>query len=257
MRCAIIDLDSVMFTAAHPNKVLDEFNQPIREDNKFVYIDKTEDEMFTSADQIISSVLEKCQADSYIAFIKGRGNFRYDTNTEYKANRPKESPVWWKVLKQHFIDKWGAIEINGIEVDDAVNITRLQIQDSFIVAIDKDLLSLEGTHYNWKTDKWFTIDWNEAYTKFWSDMIIGQSGDNVKGIPGKGPKYVEGLLSRESTTDRTFRDIVFNEYIQHFGEYKGIKEFYKNYISLYILESYEGFVIPKINKLSNNVEEEF
>lgn len=170
---AIIDLDSIMFTAAHPNKVLDEFEQPLRENNKFVYKDKSMEEMFTSADDLMSSILGKCEADGYIAFIKGKGNFRYEHNTEYKANRPKESPSWWKELKQYFIDKWNAIEVNGIEVDDAVNITRLQVEDSFIVALDKDLLSLEGTHYNWRTDKWFTNSKEEACLAFWKSMIVG------------------------------------------------------------------------------------
>lgn len=259
MKTAVIDCDSILFTAAHPNKVLDDDEQPIKEDGKFVYKEKSEEEMFISLDELMSSILTKCNADAYIAFIKGKGNYRYQHNSEYKANRPTESPHWWKSLKQYCITKWNAVEVNGIEVDDAVNITRLSITDSFIVALDKDLLSLEGTHYNWRKDEWVTNTQREAEYKFWCDMITGQSGDNIKGIPGKGIKFAEKVLDNEVllANDVEYIQMVIDEYIKYFGEYKGIQEFHKNYMSLKILESYENFAIPNINKLNNNVEELF
>ncbi|TXG84991.1 MAG: hypothetical protein E6R13_02480 [Spirochaetes bacterium] len=249
---AIIDLDSVMFTIAHPNKVLDEDGIPVKKDGKFVYIEKTIDEMYTCADQIMSSILKLSKAKGYIAYVKGKGNFRYSTNSDYKANRPKESPHWWKSVKQYLITNWFAVEVNDIEVDDAVNITRLNVSNSFICAIDKDLLLLEGKHYNWRKNEWIEVSKEEAYTKFWSDMIIGQSGDNVKGIPGKGPVAAAEIMADSKCPPAR----IIKNYIQHFGEYEGIKQFYKNYISLKILESYEGFVIPEISKV-NSAEELF
>lgn len=85
--------------------------------------------------------------------------------------------------------------------------------------------------------------------------------DNIKGIPGSGPVAAKKILTEgyfwDVTSDIWYRDQVFNAYIKHFGEYKGIQEFHKNYMSLKLLESYEGFVIPEVNKLSNNVKEEF
>lgn len=249
---AIIDLDSVMFTIAHPNKVLDENGVPKKENGKFVYIEKSIDEMYNCADQIMSSILKLSKAKGYIAFIKGKGNFRYSANSDYKANRPEESPHWWKPVKQYLINNWFAIEVNDIEVDDAVNITRLNIPNSFICAIDKDLLFLEGKHYNWRKNEWVETTKEEAHYKFWSDMIIGQPGDNIKGIPGKGVAAAKSIL-KDSVC---FSATIIENYIQHFGEYEGIKQFYKNYISLKILESYEGFSIPQISKV-NSAEELF
>ena len=246
MKIAVIDLDSIAFTIGHPNKQLDADGNPIRTDDnsKFLYIDKTDQELIDAADNVMSSIIMKGGFTHYIGFIKGNKTIaeRKEINIDYKANRNKESPGWWAFVKKTLIERWSAISVDNMEVDDAVNITRLKLSDSYIVAMDKDLLYLHGTHYNWSKDEWNIIGFEEAYIKFWSDMITGQSGDNIKGIPKKGAKYVENMLLEQ--TKVPFRTRVFDEYIKHFGEYEGIKEFHKNYSCLKIKETCEGFEIP-------------
>jgi len=53
---AIIDLDSIMFTIAHPNKVLDEDRVPVKKDGKFVYINDIAAKMmgFESAEELMN-----------------------------------------------------------------------------------------------------------------------------------------------------------------------------------------------------------
>lgn len=245
--CAIIDLDSICFTAANPNKVLDENNEFVKKDGKFVYTEKSIEEIYESVDSILSSLLSKSKADSYIAFIKGKGNYRYAYNPEYKDNRPKQSPWWFNDLREHLKAKWQAVQVDGVEVDDVVNITRLKVPNSFICAIDKDLLFLEGTHYNWRKDEWTVVSKDEAEYKFWADMIIGQPGDNIKGIPGKGPVAAKEILEDSKCPPAR----ILKYYIQHFGEYEGIKQFHKNYLSLRILDHYEGFEVPEVIKYNN------
>lgn len=225
---------------------MDENGCPTKVDNKFVYKDKTEEELIESCDFFMNDILTSCNCEGYIAFIKGKGNYRYAINPEYKANRPKESPWWWKIVKNYLITKWKAIEVNGLEVDDACKITNINTKDSFIVAIDQDLLWLKGVHFNWRKKEWTTTNQTLAIWKFWEDMIKGQPGDNLKGIPGKGPKYFE-IIVKYKTNDM-FPSIVLKAYIDHFGEQKGINEFYKTYNSLYILDKYEGFVIPEVSE---------
>lgn len=241
-KIAIIDLDSVAFTIGHPNKVLDEMEVPLRVDNKFVYKDKTDEELLQAAEQVMSDIINKGQFTSYIGFIKGRGTTtsRKAINPEYKANRGSTPPVWWPKVKDILINKYHAIEVDNIEVDDAVNITRLNLPSSYIVAIDGDLLGLEGLHYNWRVNKWINVNTTDAAIKFWTDMIKGQPGDNIKGIPGKGAKYAENLFLKFNLNSSG----VLDAYINHFKEECGIGEFYKNYKCLKILEKYEGFNIP-------------
>ncbi len=249
MKVAIIDLDSVCFSIGIGNKVLDSKGEPIRENDKFVYIDKTDDELRNSCHYWMNHILSKSESTHYIALIKGKGNYRYTVNKNYKASRPTESPKWWKLVKEYLVSEFKAVEVNGIEVDDAVNIVRLSVPDSFICAIDKDLLGLEGTHYNWRKEEWVTNNKNEAIEYFWKSMVCGDKVDDIKGIPGKGEKAFEKIKAGyfwDITANKYYRTEVLNAYIEHFGEYIGIEEFYKNYMCLSILDRYEGFIIPEL-----------
>lgn len=243
LEIAVIDLDSVMFSIGIGNKIPDDSVEGgyKKEDGRLVYIDKTEDELKTSADFFMNQILWDSGATGYIAYIKGKDTIkdRKETNIQYKANRPTEAPKWWNFVKQDLITRWKAIEAHNMEVDDLVNITRLKLPNSFIVAIDGDLLGLEGTHYQWRAKgltagRWVTTSKEEAETKFWTDMIAGQSGDNIKGIPGKGSKYAEQLFSANLFHEDKYAK-VFKAYINHFGLDKGINEFYSNYKCLKIL----------------------
>jgi hypothetical protein len=139
-----------------------------------------------------------------------------------------------------------ANSVDYMEVDDAVNITRLKLKNSHIVAIDKDLLHLEGLHYNWNKNEWVTINKKDSEIQFWQDMVVGQPVDNVKGIIGKGIKYFEKICLDIKEGD-FLRDKIFQAYVNEFGESLGISEFYKNYHSLKIKDEDDQFIIPEIN----------
>jgi len=246
MSIAIIDCDSLVFTIIHPNKQLDENGNPMRteDDKRFLYVEKTQEEIIKCADDLMESVLTKGEFSHYIGFIKGANTIksRKDVNPEYKSNRNKEQPKWWPFTKDYLISNWGVIPVDNIEVDDAVNITRLNIKDSHIVAIDKDELNLEGCHYNWSRNEWCIMSKDDALYSFWKDMITGQSGDNIKGCPGIGK-------ANEIFTKHLFKPTpmyVLELYIKVFkDEQLAITEFNKNYQCLKILDKYKGFVIPE------------
>lgn len=245
-KIAIVDLDSVAYSAFTPNKVLDKFGIPLKENNKFVYTEKTEEEIIASVDSCMNFVLSNSGCTHYIGYIKGKGNYRYDIDSNYKGNRSKEEPKHWNLVKSLFISKWNAVEVNSIEVDDAVHITYRNLDNSFICAIDNDLLKLETKegfpHYNWRKKEFFTITKEEAELKFWSDMITGQSGDGIKGLKGKGKVFAEKLLV---DSYKFFNTKVMQSYIDVYKDNYAAEEFNKNYGLLKILDSYEGFIIPE------------
>ncbi len=246
-KTAIIDLDSLCYTAFHPNKKLDQFGVPMRtEDNKkFIYEDKSEEEIELSCDNLMRMVLENSNTTNYLAFIKGKNTIarKLAVDETYKQDRLKESPKMWSFTKEYFIKKHKAISVDNIEVDDAVNIARLNIPGAFICAIDSDLLGLEGTHYNWKKGEWITCTKEQELFKFWKDMIQG-THNNTKGIPKKGPRYVEKLFNNINVED--CEKIVLNEYLNYFGKEKGISEYNKNFVCLKILDSYEDMEFPEL-----------
>jgi len=252
-KIAIIDCDSIAYIAFHPNKVLDANGNPLRENNKFVYQDKSERQIEASLDSLMDNILSSGGFTDYIGFVKGKNTIinRLSINPLYKSNRNAKQPKFWEFTKQSMIQRWKAVEVNGLEVDDAVNITRLNIKDSFITAIDKDLLSLEGTHYNWKKNEWVTVNTGEADTAFWSDMICGQPGDGLIGLKGKGEKYVEQLFKPNVLAPDLELWVpnyvkVLQAYYDYYKDFEiALDEYTKMYKCLKILDKSEGFVIPE------------
>jgi len=259
MKIAIIDLDSVCYTIAHPEKELDEQGNPRRtEDGKrFIYKEKTFEQMAVDADKVLKMILEESGATHWIGYMKGINTTltRLEVNPDYKGNRNKEEPWWWNDVQLTLLNR-GAHYVDYMEVDDAVNITRLALPNSFICAIDNDLLGLEGTHYNWRKKEWVTMSNTEANRKFWSDMIAGQSGDNIKGLPGKGQKYADNLFTKINYhLDVEYAELVFSAYLLHYDNtYNALEEYHKNYVSLKILDKKEGFIIPEPIKVPKNEE---
>lgn len=254
---AIVDLDSIIYAAFHPNKVLDSKGIPRRtEDNsKFLYKEKSVKEVLDSCDLLMNDILTKSKATHYIAFYKGEDTIKSKlaVNPEYKQDRGKEPPKYWNLCKEYLKLEWKAVEVNGIETDDAVRITNLAVKDSFICAIDSDLLGLSGINYNWRKNEWFTNTKEDEDKSFWCSMITG-THNNTKGIPKKGLKHFD-FIYNEICGPKQFKEIelkktVFESYIKSFGEYEGVKEFYKNYISVKLLEKLDGFIIPDLIEVS-------
>jgi len=258
-KLALFDGDYFLYLATNPDKELDQEGQPVRKDNKFVYQSNPDvGQMITKVDNIIIDILNTIEAEWYLGFLTG-GSFRYKINQDYKANRKgRVRPKYFKVLKEYLIDHWGFYIHNELEADDLVNIARnyynkINIEDSshltaiyglepIIVSNDKDILNLEGVHYNPQKKRFEDTSEEGAIDYFWRSMIIGDVGDNIKGIPGKGEKFVEKLITQYPSGD--LKIMIYEEYLEYFGEEYGINEFYKNYKSLKILDSYEGLELP-------------
>lgn len=244
---AIIDVDSLLFSAAHGKKIYiedNEFGEPIYERDekgRLVYEDKSDKEMKSSFDDIMTTILTDTSSIGYVALIKGgsnSGKFRYDANPTYKSNRPTESPKWWGMLFKHAVNNWNCSPVYEVEVDDVVNIARLNIENSFIVAIDKDLLNLEGSfHYNWRTKQYIHVTKEEAERAFWRDVVVGQPADGLPGIPGKGQAFYEKNLSKYPLDTIVYQ--ILKYYIDYYGELKGLEEMYKHIKCLKILDKFK------------------
>lgn len=237
-KIAIIDADSIIFRASW-NKFLKAY------DTNF-------NKVCESADRLITEMLFNTESDSYIGFF-GRGHsFRKEIVPSYKENRSKLiKPPFFNELKEYISHRWCFNIIEKIEADDAVNITKIHYKDNGIIcAIDKDILSLEGYHYNYGKREFVNTTKEEAELAFFTDMITGQSGDNVKGIPGLGPAFAKKFF-KDFSGDYVAEILML--YITYLGEYEGVKQFYNNYIQLKILNKHEGFSIPDPIKINTGL----
>ena len=250
-RTALLDMDSIIFACFNGNKIPDGKGGWLRtEDNKrFLYTEKTPEEVIQACDDILTMILTDCGADSYILFIKGKDTIkdRLAVNPEYKQDRNQEQPKYWKLCSDHFVNKWGAHLANGLETDDCLNICKHNVPNSFLCCIDSDLLGTEGTHYDWKKKLWITSTKKNEEYRLWTDMIVG-THNNVKGLPKKGKVFAEKVLNGEGMlqpSTSSFPARVLNAYIEYYGNsHDAITEFYKNYKCVKLLTFKEDFGVP-------------
>lgn len=184
-------------------------------------------------------LIHTTQADQYMCFLSGKGNFRYKVYPEYKANRKDMvDPRFRQDCKEFLIREWNAIISHGCEADDLLGIN--QSEDTIIASIDKDLLMIPGWHYNWVRDeRTYTVP-IDALRTFYKQMLIGDTTDNIIGIRGLGPakssKYIDSLETEEEMVET-----VFNLY----GE--DVDWFIKNAQCLWIMQEEGVTWLQRIN----------
>jgi len=130
----------------------------------------------------------KC--DSYTLYIGGKNNFRREMFPTYKASRKyTRLPEALNLLQDHAVKHHGAIRSHNAEADDYCVMDKLNNPKDLLVAIDKDVLhSCPGKHYNYWKEDYMEIEEDYARWFLYYQAIIGDGADNIKGVPGIGPK---------------------------------------------------------------------
>lgn len=171
--------------------------------------------------------------ETYLAVIldAGQKNFRHDLDTRYKANRPPapedlipQFPLIREVAEAFNVR---AVEKGGYEADDVIATYAKQASAEgmkvTIVSSDKDLMQLVDDKvemYDPVKDKRIGIA--EVREKFGvlppqvQDVLalMGDSSDNVPGVPGIGPKTAAELITQYGTLENLY---------EHVGEIKQAK----------------------------------
>ena len=159
-----------------------------------------------------------------VAFDSRGPVFRHDIYGEYKANRP---PMPADLAEQiPYIRKYVAaanlpiLEQVGVEADDliasAVRCLQREGHRVVIVSGDKDLLQLVSDRViMWDPMKDKVMDSAEVEKKYNVApkqlldcfALIGDSADNIPGVPGIGPKTAEKLINQFGTLEKIYEDI--------------------------------------------------
>ena len=154
--------------------------------------DDSEDYVFSKVDDLIDKITFYTDSDGYRVFLTGSNNFRKTIYPEYKAHRPTEKPFWLQSIREYMVKEFQAEVCDGQEADDAMGIN--QTDKTIICTIDKDLLMIPGQHYNFVKDEFKTVEYMEGLKHFYMQCLQGDRSDNIKGIPGIGPKKAERIL---------------------------------------------------------------
>lgn len=138
-------------------------------------------------------------------YITGKGNFRESLATikGYKANRdPLHRPLYYRELRD-FLRHKGAIEVEGYEADDAVAMEAAKHgykpYGLVMVSVDKDLLTIPGSHYNFRTGKLLVVSEDEARLNFYRQLVTGDTVDNIGGAYLAGPVAAGKAIRLEDT----------------------------------------------------------
>lgn len=224
----LVDFDSVLYKAVYRVVSFGEMRRAIenygKENAKQWLLETVYNEGLNRAENIMLEIQNHLESiffesiDSWEIFITtSTKNFRYEIDANYKSNRKKNNYVW--LLREHYRNN-GAICSEVLEADDLIanRVSDLKKGEYIIISIDKDLKQLGG--YYWSYYKQKSKDFNgdlvlnefgnaeteykqkevefisedEAKKFFYTQMLVGDASDNIKGLKGIGFKRAEYLL---------------------------------------------------------------
>jgi hypothetical protein len=160
-----------------------------------------EDHFEGACEEIIDTTLTEIATDTGISkmriYISGENNFRYTvaTTKPYKGNRATMvRPKFLKHCKNYLVEKYSALVIHGYEADDAIA-SDMVLNGAYHCGIDKDMLQIAGRHYNYVNKEWKDVDEEEATLTLYRQILMGDSSDNIPGLPKVGVKTAEKIIT--------------------------------------------------------------
>lgn len=145
------------------------------------------------AHEMLANIEVNTGITDMVLYISGKNNFRKQIYPEYKANRLKtERPPVLVPLVQYFCENKGALSEDTLEADDLLGLN--QTEKTAIVSIDKDLLMIPGWHYNFVKDELIFVSEFDGLRNFYSQLLIGDPADNIKGAQGIGKAKAAKIL---------------------------------------------------------------
>lgn len=171
-------------------------------------------------DEAIEIMAERTEATDAVFLLTGRGCFRKDIPVpkvlkdgtveyvEYKGNRKDTvPPATLNDLRAYLTTTYTDTRIfYKVEADDAMSYV-MSCLDSYqktkviMAGIDKDLLQIPGTHFNWVKNEFNLVFPRDAELFLKKQLLCGDRTDNVHGLPGIGEVKAGKLLAENPNLD--------------------------------------------------------
>jgi len=260
---ALIDYDSLIYKSCYKVVTIQDIKQKISQGKTRAEMEQwILDESINRLCNMGDGLMTEIESQDFIIenglniafceyFITPRKSIRKEIFSDYKANRDKrKNPMtkWVNMVRNYLLKSDFAITKNGFEADDLIadRAKELGQNQCIIVSLDKDLKQIPGIHFNFyrkpskEVDQFgnrvknqctglsIVSDLQSEYN-FWYQMLVGDSGDNVKGLKGIGPKKAEKYLN--DVTD--FESVVKDLYRDHYGN-EWVKEYEKCHMFLWL-----------------------
>jgi DNA polymerase-1 len=162
----------------------------------------------------IERLCEAAGADEYNVILSALGKYwRSEVYSGYKSHRGgTHKPILYHPLREYFTEEHAAVCYPRLEGDDTLVLMQ---HDSYpgktiIASVDKDLMTVPGTHFNWnKTERGvFEVSEREALDAFFNQVLTGDSSDGYPGCPKIGPVKAAALLKGWTTEEDAWDRIV-------------------------------------------------
>lgn len=219
-------------------------------------------------DSMMRMILAKTSCDRYLLFLSRGKYFRHRVNEDYKGNRKnmKSTLVYLRTLKQYLVEEYGGLFYDNLEADDLVAFAARTIvtkkyggiTSCVICSPDKDVIGqIPGWHFSYKSHDFIKTTPDDALRFLWYQTLIGDSTDNISGIPGVGKKTANKIL--DSLEDCSYEErvlkmqnIVFETYLKKYKRiHVAMFEMQQNFRQVYLLREEEEYLrevgyVPKL-----------
>lgn len=221
----IVDADPLMFRSA--------YNKRSAEEALEVFYERLDD------------IKNLTFCDEYKIAVYGIDNYRKDFFADYKntpnrINAKANNPLFFE-LRELLVEEGEVVAADGMEADDLVRIWaeehKAKGDKTVIASVDKDLQCIPGHHYLIHRDELIFVEEDQADIHYWSQILTGDSVDNIRGLRGIGPKKAAGILEgAESSTERMQR--VIDKYYEVYAD-KWKEEVTHTGTLIHILKTYD------------------
>ena len=210
----------------------------------------TPDDAVQMLNDILEEAKETSWAEEFKIAIKGKNNFRKNVTDTYKAKRkPPDEDTKEKLVAcaKAIVKDHEAVMAHGMEADDYIRIWSEEARaagiEFIVIAEDKDLLCIGGRFFNPKKREMRFIDENEADLLYHSQLLTGDSADDIKGLFRVGPKTAEKWLKDVPMGERM--DVVIKKWQEYHPE-----DWYDKLMTcgklIHILKSHDdSFYVPR------------
>lgn len=179
------------------------------------------------------NIVNPTNCDQYLFVVTGESNFRHDIaiSKPYKGQRQYDKPIHYAELFEWAIEKYKCLIAEEMEADDyVVNCHQKYSGDSVLIGMDKDNLQSPGWHLNFVAKEnephaVRLVTLKDAQYSLAYQMLRGDPGDNIPGIPGIGEAKAYKALDE---SDLPPMQVVWNMYQE-----KGLSlDYYKEQYAL-------------------------
>lgn len=164
--------------------------------------EETKDVAMETIDEFLFNMARQTGISNVVIFISPQTNFRYDVavTKPYKGNRKSIVHPKYREFNSMYLQKsYGAQVIKGYEADDAIASFMTQHEGVAHAGIDKDIRQVEGWHYNFVKRIWQYTDDEDSVLRQYRQACMGDTSDNIPGLPGIGAKKAEKAITDQYT----------------------------------------------------------